>query len=63
MKVWAVIWPDGSVLADSTFRNEAHAWRVALGWPDEKEIEIAKSKGYKARRVKIVVEEPATEKV
>lgn len=53
MKVWAVIWPDGSVLADSTFRNAAHAWRVALGWPDDKEIAIAKRKGYRAERVTI----------
>lgn len=45
---WAVEDPAGQVLADSTFRDEAHAWQVALGWPSEEEISDAKRRGYKA---------------
>lgn len=52
--IWAIIWPTGRILADSTFSSEGHAWQVALGWPDNQEIELAKSLGYKA--VQITVE-------
>lgn len=45
---WAVEDPEGRVLADSTFRDEAHAWQVALGWPSQDEIDHAKKRGYKA---------------
>jgi hypothetical protein len=54
---WAVIWPDGRVLADSTFKDEADAWKVALGWPDAAEIAHAKASGVRAVRV-IVSEVP-----
>lgn len=27
------------------YENEADCWRVYLGWPDQEEIEFAKSKG------------------
>jgi hypothetical protein len=56
--IWAIIWPDGKILADSDFKDEAHAWHIALGWPDDKEIAIAKRKGFKARKVRIITEEP-----
>jgi hypothetical protein len=52
-KAWAIIWPDGRILADSDFKDEAEAWQVALGWPDDKEISIAKRRGYKAAQVSI----------
>ena len=51
---WCVIRPDGSVLVDSHFKNEANAWQVALGWPDDEEIEEAKAKGYRAAVVTII---------
>ena len=51
---WCVIRPDGSVLVDSHFKNEANAWQVALGWPDDEEIEEAKTKGYRAAVVTII---------
>ena len=47
-QAWGVIRPDGSVLVDSHFKNEATAWQVALGWPDDEEIEEAKAIGYRA---------------
>lgn len=50
-QAWAVIWPDGRVLVDSTFRDEAHAWTVALGWPDAEEIAEAKKKGVKVKKI------------
>lgn len=53
MKVWAMIYPDGKILADSTFRDEAHVWRIGLGWPDKEEIEAAKKKGHRAEQVEI----------
>jgi hypothetical protein len=53
--IWAIIRPDGRVMADSDFKDEAHAWRVALGWPDDKEIAFAKRNGYRAERVEVRV--------
>jgi hypothetical protein len=53
--IWAIVWPDGRVLADSTFKDEAHAWMIALGWPDNQEIELAKSQGYKAVQITIQI--------
>lgn len=57
MKVWAMIYPDGKILADSNFRDEAHVWRIGLGWPDKEEIENAKNKGYRAEPVEVHVQE------
>ena len=53
-QAWGVIRPDGSVLVDSHFKNEANAWQVALGWPDDEEIEEAKAKGYRAEFMTVV---------
>jgi hypothetical protein len=44
-RMWAVVMVDGSIVTGSDFRNEADAWRVALGWPDEEEIAEAKKRG------------------
>lgn len=51
--VWAIVWPDGRILADSTFKDEDHAWQIALGWPDDVEIEMAKRQGYAALQVTV----------
>jgi hypothetical protein len=58
--IWAIIFPDGKIVAGSDFKDEAHAWQMVLGWPDEEEIERAKQEGYKAVRVtwQIVEEKP-----
>lgn len=50
---WAVCWPDGRMLADSTFTDEAHAWQVALGWPSAEEIAYAQAQGVVACRVTV----------
>ena len=54
--VWAVIYPEGRILADSDFETERDAWEVALGWPDTQEIDDAKRAGYRA--VELLVELP-----
>jgi hypothetical protein len=48
-----MIWPNGHVLADTTFKNADDAWRIGLGWPDKKAIELAKAQGYQVKWVKI----------
>ena len=53
VEAWAIVWPNGKVLVDTTFDSEAMAWQVALGWPDDEEIAHAKSNGVKAMRVRI----------
>jgi len=53
-QAWAVIWPDGRMLADTSFNDEQHAWQVCLGWPDADEIEAAKRRGARAVRVTVV---------
>jgi hypothetical protein len=47
-RAYAVIGPDGSLVADSTFPDAESAWRIVLGWPTRDEIEAAKAKGYRA---------------
>lgn len=53
-RVWAAINPSGEILADSTFKDEAHAWSIALGWPGPEEIEQAKKDGWKVKQVSII---------
>lgn len=54
-KIWALLKPDGSILADSSFKSEADVWMIGLGWPDKAEIEDAKRRGYRAMRVDISI--------
>lgn len=44
-KLYAVILPDGRIIAESHFEDEKKAWTVALGWPSPDEIEHAKQNG------------------
>lgn len=53
IKAWAVVFPDNRIIADSGFKDEDHAWTVALGWPDAEEIERAKKNGHRAMRLTI----------
>ena len=53
-KCWAIIKPDGNVVADSTFDSEHAAWFVVLGWPSDDEIEDAKRRGFRAARVTVM---------
>lgn len=46
--VWAILFPDGGIIADSNFVREDMAWRCALGWPSDEEIERAKDNGHRA---------------
>ena len=59
---WAIEDPQGRVYIDSTFKNEAHAWHIVLGWPDQSEVEHAKQRGYKAYQAQIYRPPPAGEK-
>ena len=45
-EVWAVVKPDGDVLAEGGFKTEADAWAIALGWPSPEEVEHRKREGY-----------------
>lgn len=54
-QAWAIIKPNGDILLDSNFADEAQAWQVALGWPSDDEIEIAKKEGYRAVFAAVVV--------
>ena len=50
---WAYVSPHGKVLADLDFNFEHDAWYVALGWPDNEEIQAAKQRGARVIRVRI----------
>lgn len=52
-EAWCIVRNDGSLLADSTFATEDHAWKITLGWPSPDEIESAKKEGYRAVKVRI----------
>lgn len=49
----AIYSPSGELLYIDTSSDEANAWRVYLGWPDEEEIEAAKAKGLRFRQVTV----------
>lgn len=51
---WAVERP-GLALYVQAGGDEATAWQVALGWPDDNEIESAKANG--ARAIRVVIKE------
>lgn len=55
--VWAYIEPDGRILADTHFKDEADTWKIALGWPDDEEIEEAKRRGCRVELVGIAIDE------
>jgi hypothetical protein len=50
---WAVFQPDGKLYWLGLAEDEAHAWAIALGWPDTGEIAEAKAGGMKALRVTV----------
>jgi hypothetical protein len=51
----AVFFPDGRILADSTFKTEDDALRIALGWPTKGEVRHAMQRGLRVERVEIIV--------
>jgi hypothetical protein len=57
--VWTAILHDGTLIADSSFSDEAHAWQVALGWPSDEEIAEAKRLVDRVVRATITYELPA----
>lgn len=50
---WAVERPGRSELYVQQGGDEAEAWRVALGWPDDDEIAYAKAHGARAFPIEI----------
>lgn len=52
-EVWAVIFPDGRIVADSSFQDEEHALRVVLGWPTRGEVKWFKERGGRAVLIKV----------
>lgn len=55
-KLYAVILPDGRIIAESHFEDEKKAWTVALGWPHPDEIEHAKKNGARCVLASLVFE-------
>jgi hypothetical protein len=47
---WGWKRPDGSIVVDSSIKDEESAWQIALGWPDALEIEQAKRDGWVVQR-------------
>jgi hypothetical protein len=55
IRSWAIVKPDGEILLDSEFKNEADAWQIVLGWPGDGEIEEAKKNGYRAVLATVII--------
>jgi hypothetical protein len=55
LEVWAIVRPNGELIADSGFLGESHAWDCALGWPAPDEIIAAKAAGWKAVRARVAL--------
>jgi len=56
-EAWAVIWPNGRIVAESTFTDADHALRTVLGWPTRGEVKDFLTTGGRVVRVKIEVME------
>ena len=54
-RAWAIIKPNGDILLDSDFKDEAQAWQIALGFPSGEEIEEAKARGYRSAFAAVVI--------
>jgi hypothetical protein len=50
----AVLYPNGAVLYDSSFKTEDDAFELALGWPHPEEVEAAKKRGMRVVRVVVL---------
>ena len=57
IEAWGIIRPTGHILIDDSWGDEDAAWHVALGWPTNEEIEWAKTSGWRAVRVTVMIEE------
>jgi hypothetical protein len=57
---WVVVAPDG-VFYIGLHEDEAGAWRVALGWPDDEEIAEKKRSGWYAAQATTTWTQPNTE--
>ena len=58
IKVWAMIAPNGEIIAGSDFRDEEHTWQIGLGWPSAEEIAEAKKKGYVVKQLTLIDANP-----
>lgn len=59
-EIWAVVFSDGRIIAESDFENEEEAWRIALGWPDQDEIDEAKKRGAFCVKARLEFQRPVT---
>lgn len=55
---WVLVSPDG-VMYLGLHGDEASVWRIALGWPDEDEIDRLKSTGWYATKASLTWELPS----
>jgi hypothetical protein len=53
---FALIGPDGWHYI-GLHPDEKDCWRVALGWPDEAEINQKKAEGYKVKKINVSYQE------
>ena len=56
--MWAVVFPDGHIVTGSDFKTEADAWRIALGWPVQEEIDAAMKRGVFAVKAQLRYSSP-----
>lgn len=54
---WVVVAPDGVVWIGHA-QDEAYAWTIALGWPDEAEINYRKADGWYAAPANVTWSRP-----
>lgn len=57
LHVWGAISPKGEVNMDSQFKNEDDVWMAVLGLPTPEEIQTAKSEGWEARQMLVIIED------
>ncbi|WP_295445464.1 hypothetical protein [uncultured Thiodictyon sp.] len=57
VRAWAFVSPDGHVLLDTGFSDEADAWKVGLGWPGGEEIADAKGRGARVVRATVLIQD------
>jgi len=58
MMPWVIVSP-GGVYWLGHAKDEAHAWTIALGWPDQVEIDDHKALGWYAAEATVTWKRPA----
>jgi hypothetical protein len=56
MKILAMLYPDGRIMADSSFEDEGDVWRLVLGRHTPGVVDRARQRGYSVVQLTVSIE-------